>query len=326
MVLAIPFGFINAFKPPGLSSAAFGNWVKRALGGAAVGHWGTLDPAACGVLPLAVGKATRLLPLLPDSRKRYIFELVVGERTQTADASGDVIESAPVPDDWKRDLPAAAAELIGPQTQMPPMHSAVKVDGRPLYRSARLGLDVVRKPRPTVIHDLRVVGDAAAPQARNAALRAARLFVECEAGTYVRVLCEELGRRLGLPARMGALLRIGAGPFGLEGCVRPDQIAADPRACLIDPLAVLRNPRVALDEEGARRFMHGNQIRLGRGSHASREHDPEVEVLVTCGVELLGCGRVISDNGDDALVPTRVLSAPDAVSDTQGLTPEEANE
>ena len=311
MAAATPFGFINAFKPPGLSSAAFGNWVKRAFAGAAVGHWGTLDPAACGVLPLGIGKATRLLPLLPDARKRYIFELVVGERTQTADASGEVIESARVPDDWQRDLPAAAAALIGPQMQMPPMHSAVKVDGRPLYRSARLGLDVARKARNTVIHDLRVVSAAAASQTSTTGRRTALLSVECEAGTYVRVLCEELGRRVGLPAHMGALLRIGAGPFVLEDCVRPDQIEADPEACLIDPLAVLPNPRLELNDEGARRFVHGNQIRLGRGSQASRERATEAEVLVTCGVKLLGCGRLIVDDGDDALVPTRVLSAPD---------------
>jgi tRNA U55 pseudouridine synthase TruB len=111
---------------------------------------------------------------------------------------------------------------------------------------------------------------------------------------------------------MGALLRVGAGPFALADCVRPDQIAADPEACLIDPLAVLRNPRVVLDDESARRFVHGNQIRLGRAAQASREREPEAEVLVTCGVKLLGCARLIADDGDDALVPTRVLSAPDA--------------
>ena len=99
------FGFINAFKPPGLSSAALGNWVRRLTGGAPVGHWGTLDPLACGVLLLGVGKAARLFPLITDSRKCYVFELVVGERTDSGDACGTVIAKADIPKDWKRRLP-----------------------------------------------------------------------------------------------------------------------------------------------------------------------------------------------------------------------------
>jgi tRNA pseudouridine55 synthase len=305
-----PFGFINAFKPPGPSSAAFGNWIKHLFAGAAVGHWGTLDPTACGVLLLAVGKATKLLPLLPHARKQYVFELVVGERTETGDASGRVIETAAVPDDWRRALAAAAAALIGPQDQVPPMHSAVKVEGRPLYRSARAGVEVARPARATIIHQLSVIDDAIDPSPQpKSSTRAARLFVECEAGTYVRVLCEELGRRFGLPARMGALLRTASGPFLLRDSVRPDQIAADPGGCLMNPLDVLRNPRVELDERGVRRFAHGNEIRLG-GSSASESGDPRAEVLVTRGAELLGCGHIIARDGDELLTPTRVFTAP----------------
>ena len=113
------FGFINAFKPPGPSSAAFGSWVKRRLAADALGHWGTLDPAACGVLVLAVGKATKLLPLLSDNRKRYVFELVVGTRTDTADATGTVIGRAFVPAGWHEPLSGALSSMIGPLEQLP---------------------------------------------------------------------------------------------------------------------------------------------------------------------------------------------------------------
>ena len=314
------FGFINAFKPPGPSSAAFGNWVKHETGGAAVGHWGTLDPTACGVLLLAVGKATKLLPLLPASRKQYVFELVVGERTDTGDAKGIVVAASDVPGDWARGLADVAASLAGPQMQIPPMHSAVKVDGQPLYRAARKGLEVRRPPRTVTVHELGVIATSE---------RTARLYVDCDAGTYVRVLCEELGRRLGLPARVGALLRVGSGPFLLRNSVRPDQIMADPQGCVIDPLGVLRNERIGLDATAARRFLHGSEVRVdGLGDSrrsATAQISAATEVLVTCNGVLIGCGNVLVSSDAAMLAPTRVLAEPDERK-AQGSTAEEANE
>lgn len=295
--MSAPFGFINAFKPPGPSSAAFGNWVKHASGGTTVGHWGTLDPRACGVLVLGVGKATRLFPLIADSRKHYVFELIVGEQTDSGDGAGRVIAHAPVPEDWKQRLPAVAAALVGSQTQLPPMHSAVKVEGKPLYRSARAGVIVPRAPRATTLYKLRVLPDT---------LRTclARLYVECDAGTYVRVLCEDLGRRLGLPARMGALLRVASGPFALRESILPPRIAADFTACLIDPLSVLHNPRVELDEVGARRFNAGNEIRVTLTS------TPNENALVTHQGALIGIGVVFTRDAFTILAPIRVFATP----------------
>ncbi len=294
--MSAPFGFINAFKPPGLSSAAFGNWVKRACGGATVGHWGTLDPRACGVLVLGIGKATRLFPLIADSRKQYVFELVVGEQTDSGDGAGQVIARAQVPDDWKQRLAGAAAALLGPGTQLPPMYSAVKVGGKPLYRSARVGVTVPRAPRATTLYQLRVLPDALGTHS-------ARLYVECDAGTYVRVLCEDLGRQVGLPARMGALLRVASGPFALWESVVPARIAADFRACLIDPLSVLHNPRVELDEVGARRFNAGNEIRLKQTNPNQNEN-----ALVTHQGALIGIGVVFTRDALTLLAPIRVFA------------------
>jgi len=296
------FGFINAFKPPGPSSAAFGNWVKHVCGAEAVGHWGTLDPTACGVLVLAVGKATKLLPLLPHARKKYIFELVVGERTDTGDAKGTVIERMPVTEGWASALPGAASSFVGSVTQIPPMHSAVKIAGQPLYRLARKGQDVVRAPRVTEIFELRIIAHDE---------RTARLLIVCEAGTYVRVVCEELGRRLGLPARMGALLRIASGPFELRESVSPQRIATDLASCMTHPLTVLANPRIELDERAAWRFVHGNEVRLDHCSNGSLDPldaQPATEVLVTRDGALVGCGLLVARDGTKMLAPTRVFA------------------
>jgi tRNA pseudouridine55 synthase len=306
------FGFLNAFKPPGPSSAAYGGWVRRSLGGLRVGHWGTLDPTAAGVLPLAIGAATRLLPLLGEGRKQYVFELVVGERTDTGDASGRVIARATVPDGWRRELPAVCRSLTGVVEQVTPLYSAVKIGGRPLYEQARAGREVERPRRRVVIDELRVINrddvpDNAAPGRESPAAHTARLVLTCSAGTYVRSLCEDVGRRLGLPARMGMLVRTAAGPFRLQESILPSQLARDPRAYLIDPLCVLSQPRVALDAVRQRRFAAGNEVRLESGVPVSPDAGRD-DILVTDGRRLLGTGCLIRRAGVILLAPTRVLA------------------
>ncbi len=256
------------------------------------------------MLVLAVGKATKLLPLLSPARKQYIFELVAGEKTDTGDGSGVVTARAEVAKGWAGELGAVAASLIGPLTQIPPMHSAVKIDGRPLYRAARRGLDLPRAARLIHIHALRVI---------SIGTTTARLFVECDAGTYVRVLCEELGRRLGVPARMGALLRVGAGPFHLRDSVTPQQIATQPDLCITDPLTVLDQPRMEIDDRSASRFIHGNEVWLKPPASASRAltaspTDSPLEVLVTHNGALIGCGHRSIRDGTTVVAPTRVVA------------------
>jgi len=303
--LSAPFGFLNAFKPPGPSSAAFGNWVKRLAGGASVGHWGTLDPRACGVLVLAVGKATRLLPLITDSSKSYVFELVVGEQTDTGDGAGQVVARATVGQDWRRQLPSAIAALRGPQLQLPPMYSAVKVSGSPLYRAARAGAVVPRAQRAITVWELCIL-----PNETDG--RSARLFVRCDAGTYVRVLCEDLGKQLEMPARMGALLRVASGPFELSESMTPADIARSLKACLLDPLRVLSQRRYELDAVGARRFCAGNEVVLemleGRRPHEAPDALSD-DVLATHDGTLLGTGVLIRRDDQAMLAPTRVVAA-----------------
>lgn len=282
------FGFLNALKPPGTTSTAYGGWLRRLLGGVPVGHWGTLDPAACGVLVLAVGKATRLLPLIAPAHKQYVFELRLGAATDTGDASGRATARGSAPADWRERLPAVAAGLIGPLDQVPPMFSAVKVAGRPLYVSARRGQHVTRVARTSRVLALRVL---------DAGERSARLLVECEAGLYVRTLCEELGARLGVPTHMGWLVRTAAGPFAIAQSKLPEEIGSDPAGCLVDPLAVLVQPRVALDAAQMQRFLNGNGVAI------TADAGKVGEVLVLHGEKLIGVGSVAAG----ALSPRRVF-------------------
>jgi len=288
------FGFINAFKPPGMTSTAFGSYVRHLFGGAPVGHWGTLDPRACGVLVLAIGNATRLLPLIAPTTKRYAFEIILGSATDTGDAAGRVTAQSALPLDWRERLASVISALVGPLEQVPPMFSAVKVEGRPLYESARKGGDVPRTPRATRVHALRLI---------DTGENSACLSVECDAGLYVRVLCEEIGTRLGVPAHMGALVRTAAGPFAIAQSLLPEEINADPARCLIDPLSVLAQPRIELDASRVARFVHGNDVTVD--GHALRA----VEHLVLAAGRLIGTGQLALANGNATLTPNRVLSA-----------------
>ena len=203
------------------------------------------------MLVLAVGGATRLLPYLPNDDKTYVFDLRVGMSTDTGDATGRCTRRADVGERWHEPLERVVASLVGDLVQTAPLYSAVKVDGRPLYHAARKGVDVRRPERTIRIEELRVLGVEGS---------AARMRVTCSAGTYVRTLCEQIGERLGLPAHMGFLLRTRAGPFGLAAARTPQAIARDPQGSLTDPLDVLELPRIEIDDLGASRFAHGNDV------------------------------------------------------------------
>ncbi|MDD3410895.1 MAG: tRNA pseudouridine(55) synthase TruB [Eubacteriales bacterium] len=200
-------GFLNVLKPPGMSSAQVVGRVRWLLGGAKVGHAGTLDPEAAGVLPLMVGKAARLFDYLQEKEKTYVTEVAFGCSTDTQDAQGTVLEEgARCPDDDA--IRAALPGFVGPGTQIPPMYSALKKDGERLYDLARKGKSVEMEPRPVTVHSLEWI----APMERHGAL----LRVRCSKGFYVRTLCHDLGATLGCPAHMRFLLRTQSGPFTLD--------------------------------------------------------------------------------------------------------------
>jgi len=252
-------GFVNLFKPAGPTSTQFGARLRHVYrephGKLAVGHFGTLDPQASGVLPIALGKATRLLPLIADRRKAYACTLVLGTSTTTGDASGDAVERRAVPGDIDARLARALPSLIGTIAQMPPMYSAIKSGGRRLYALAREGRTVERAPRNVRVYALRVLG-------RDGDV--VRLRIACGEGTYVRTLCEDLAAACGTVGHVGALLREASGPFVLSESRTLDDVERDPDAALVPPERVIPIPTVVLDGRGATDFRAGRMVPLAQ--------------------------------------------------------------
>jgi tRNA pseudouridine55 synthase len=200
-------GVLVCDKPAGMTSHDVVARVRRLAGQRRVGHGGTLDPPATGVLVLALGRATRLLPFLPMEPKRYLARITFGAETDTLDASGTVTATAETAGVDEPALRGALGGFLGPQQQLPPMVSAVKVGGERLYAKARRGESVERATRPIVVHALELVDFAAGEQPE------ATVAVTCSGGTYVRSLAADLGRRLGTLAHLAALRRTAAGQF-----------------------------------------------------------------------------------------------------------------
>jgi tRNA pseudouridine55 synthase len=252
-------GFVNLFKPAGPSSTQFGARLRRIYrdpaGKLAVGHLGTLDPQAAGVLPVALGKATRLLPLIADRRKGYVCTLVLGRATATADGSGETIAEREVPADVEERLARAIPAFIGVVSQVPPMYSAVQSDGRRLYELARAGKTVERAARTITIYALRVLGREG---------DVVRLRIACSEGTYVRVLCEDLALACGTVGHMGALLRDASGPFVLSESRTLDEVERDPDGALVPPERVIPIPTVVLDGRLATDFRAGRLVPLAQ--------------------------------------------------------------
>lgn len=258
-------GFVNVFKPAGPTSAQVVARLRRIYGlyarerNLAVGHLGTLDPQAAGVLPIAIGKATRLIPLLTEQRKAYVCTFVPGRSTSTGDASGETLESAAPPVAWERRLRETLPSFVGKIEQLPPMYSAVHHEGKRLYELAREGKQVERKPRSITIYGLTFLG---------AERGAARIRIACSEGTYVRALVEDLGKALGVPAHMGALVREGSGPFVLYESRTLEEIADGPREALIPPEHIIPFPTIVLDLRHSSDFRAGRVVPLPSGAAA----------------------------------------------------------
>ena len=247
-------------KPGGMTSNAALQSARRLFSAAKAGHTGTLDPLATGLLPLCFGEATKFSADLLDADKTYEADLLFGVTTDTGDAEGEVVKRRAV-DFSAGDLERALERLRGPIEQIPPMYSALKRDGRPLYELARQGIAVERAARAVIIHEL-VLLDLSPERCR--------LRVRCSKGTYIRTLAEDLGEALGCGAHLTALRRTSVGTLDVGDALTLDALAAmadDQRAaCLQAPDALLQSlPAVLLDDEATARFMHGNPVRMTPG-------------------------------------------------------------
>jgi tRNA pseudouridine55 synthase len=275
-------GCVVIDKPAGCTSHDVVDQVRKALGTRKVGHAGTLDPDATGVLVLGVGLGTKLLQFVTGSDKSYLGEIVFGTETDTLDASGQVTATYDMTLD-AAEVADAATTLTGDIEQIPPMVSAVKVDGKRLHELARAGQEVAREPRPVTVHRFDV-----APTDDPLVYRAE---VDCTSGTYIRTLAADLGTALGGGAHLRNLRRTAVGPFTLDQARPVDELDLQPLVRLLAGMPVLE-----VDDETARRVANGQSL----GPSAGSGHLAVVD----------GSGKVLGvyEARDGNLCPVKVLS------------------
>ncbi len=277
-------GIIVVDKPAGLTSHAVVARVRHLSGMRRVGHAGTLDPLATGVLLVCLGQATRLAEYLTASPKRYRATIILGVATDTYDREGQVVRRSPVRA-TRADLEAALRTFIGRIMQTPPMYSALKRDGIPLYRLARRGQVVEREARPVEIHALQLIEWS--PPGPNGAEATVVVEVTCSPGTYIRSLAHDLGERLGCGAHLAGLVRLASGDFRLEQAVTLDELAAAfaagtwPRYLLPLDAALAGLPALSLRPEQVARVRQGMflPVQLGDPAGPARAYDSQGRLL-----------------------------------------------
>lgn len=279
-------GVLLLDKPAGLSSNDALIRAKRMLNAPKAGHTGTLDPFATGLLPLCFGEATKFSQDLLESDKTYEAVVHLGIKTDTGDTEGQVIGEHAV-EVGAEQIEAVLAQYRGDIRQVPPMHSALKRDGKPLYEYARAGITLEREAREVTIHHLEML----VYQAPMLTIR-----VTCSKGTYIRVLGEDIGEALGCCAHLNALRRTGVGPLTLEGAVTLEQLeaageVAQRKDMLLPVDGLLQSfAAVQLPDELARRFLHGQRLALGKEGVAVPEQTGRVRVYRVSDGCLLGTG------------------------------------
>ncbi len=265
-------GILLLDKPSGLSSNAALQRVRRLMGADKAGHVGSLDPLATGMLPICLGEATKVAGDITAARKRYQFVIGLGRRTATGDLEGEVVEEGPVPVLTRAAVELALDHFRGSQSQVPPMYSALKREGQPLYKLARAGVTVERAPRPIEISELSLLGMGDAQL---------ELTALCSKGTYIRVLAEDIARQLGTCGHVTALRRLYVEPFDHAPMVTLGEVesscqhGAGPAMIAADE-ALPTMPQVHLPAELAGRLAHGQTVAVGGAAAGKvRLYDPQ---------------------------------------------------
>ncbi|MDD3669457.1 MAG: tRNA pseudouridine(55) synthase TruB [Alphaproteobacteria bacterium] len=293
-------GWLAIDKPAGIGSTDVVTKLKHVLRPAKIGHAGTLDPLATGVLPIALGQATKLIPFVMDGAKEYAFEITWGRETTTDDLGGAVVQTSdkrPTP----REIESALPAFTGTIAQVPPAYSAIKVDGRRAYDLARAGEAVVLNPRPVVVHELRLV---------SADRDAARFFIRCGKGTYVRAVAHDLGRALGCFGVVSSLRRTRCGPFREADTISLDffeesgynagALRVLPLTTALDDILVL-----AVGEEQAKRLKQGQRIPLAELEHPPTQVENDAVLQAKCGMRLVALVKC----KDGVVHPYRVVAS-----------------
>ncbi|HEY5566243.1 MAG TPA: tRNA pseudouridine(55) synthase TruB [Gammaproteobacteria bacterium] len=294
-------GIVLIDKPAGLTSNRVLQTVKRLFKAAKAGHTGSLDPLATGMLPVCLGEATKIAGLLLGARKTYRVEVVLGIATDTGDADGTVVESAPAGERTRDEIAAALTAFLGESEQTPPMYSALKHHGRRLYELARRGEEVERKPRAVTIHRI-ALEEIVWPRVS--------FVVECSKGTYVRSLAVDFASRLGTVGHVAALRRLSVAPYAEEqmidvarlealaeeGCDALDRVLLPADGALADW------PELLLDDDQARRLRQGQCVPADVSWATGRVR------LYAPGHDFMGVGNVLATG---ELKPQRLFAARD---------------
>lgn len=274
-------GLVLLNKPADMTSFGAAAVLRRIYGEKRIGHTGTLDPMATGVLPVLLGRATRLSPFLLMADKAYRATVRLGLTTDTQDRTGRVLQQSPVQVS-RAQLEEVLRGFVGPQMQVPPMYSALKKEGKKLYELARQGIEVERQARPIEIKKIEPVSFDGTDFC---------IDVVCSKGTYIRSLCHDIGLALGCGATLFGLQRTATGGFLLGDCVTVAQLEANPQAALLSAdQAVLHLPSAQITQNQRTRFLNGGGLYLNRLQMEPQPNDTMVRVY--CLEEFIGLGRV----------------------------------
>jgi len=295
-------GVILFDKPLGLSSNTALQIVRRIYAAAKGGHTGSLDPLATGLLPICFGEATKFSRFLLEADKHYTVTAKLGEKTDTSDAEGRIIETRALVNFTEENIEAVLEEFRGPSLQIPSMYSALKHQGRPLYEWARQGIDIPREPRPIDIYDLKLIQHWPDSLILN---------VHCSKGTYIRTLVEDIGERLGCGAHVTALRRTAAGPFKAPQLLTLDEL----QQC--DPAALMRHlwpidcllqgwPKISVNETALFYLRRGQAVRINHQASQSLEI-----ALYDEQDQFMGIGKILDDG---RVAPGRLVQFESATS------------
>lgn len=284
-------GFLNVLKPPGMTSHDIVSAVRRMYHLKRVGHTGTLDPSAAGVLPVGLGLATRLIEYLDKDDKSYRAEITFGWATDTGDDTGEVICRQEFSMPSEEEILRVLTSFEGDIEQLPPMYSAIKINGKKLYELARAGKAIERTPRPVHIHKIMLI------ERREDAIV---IDVDCSKGTYIRTLCIDIGEKLGIPTVLSFLLRTKAGHFDLASAKTLEELAVLGKEALIPMDRALPDMvSVQLTPQDGIAFENGRSVRI--------EQCTANRVRVYVGTRFVGIARI--DGDGTRLIPEKVFHA-----------------
>jgi len=258
-------GILIINKPQGYTSHDIVNIVKKALNTPKVGHTGTLDPNATGVLPILIGKATKLSKYLIEHNKTYVAELALGEKSSTGDTEGEIIEKKEVPLLNEEQIKQVLKSFEGKQMQTPPIYSSIKINGKKAYEYARKGQNIQLEPRPIEIMKISFI------KFENNVLK---YEVQCSKGTYIRVLCEDIAERFGTVGLMKNLCRTRVNEFDIEDSCKIEQIAKE-KIISIEKVCNIK-PKIELDDKTKEKFLNGVKLNFNMENGVYRIYNKKI--------------------------------------------------